>query len=135
MRAEPITAAESLLELGDVAEAAAIIVERRTEVDGGHYSRLVPLAKTLAERGEPLAATVVYRALLESILDRGQARTYAHGARYLQSLDGLTRSVEDYGPLPPHAAFMTALHARHGRKASFWRKVNALCQAPTPRRP
>ena len=45
VRAEPITAAESLLELGDVAGAAATIVERRTEVDGGCYSRLVSLAE------------------------------------------------------------------------------------------
>ena len=128
VQAEPTTAAESLLELGDVAAAAATIVERRTEVDGGSYSRLVSLAGVFAEQGKPLAATVAYRALLESILDRGQARAYAHGARYLQSLDRLTHSIEDYGPLPQHEAFMTALHARHGRKTSFWREVNALRQ-------
>jgi hypothetical protein len=126
VRAEPITAAESLLELGDVAGAAATLVERRTEVDGGSYSRLAALAGTFVERGEPLAAAVAYRALLESILDRGQARAYAHGARYLQSLDGLTRSIGDYGPLPQHEAFVTALRARHGRKTSFWREVDPL---------
>ena len=34
-------------------------------------------------QGEPLASSIVYRALLESILDRAQFEAYPHAARYL----------------------------------------------------
>ena len=32
---------------------------------------------------KPLASSIVYRALLESILDRAQSKAYPHAARYL----------------------------------------------------
>ena len=131
VRADPTTAAESLLEAGRCGRSRR---HHRRAPNRGRRWRL--LAVGLSRRGVCRARRAArgHGGLSRAPgkhFDRGQARAYAHGARYLQSLDRLTRSIEDYGPLPQHEAFMTALRARHGRKTSFWREVDALRQ---PRR-
>jgi len=74
----------------------------------------------LAKRKKTLAATMVYRALLESILARAVSKYYTHGVRYLRKLDQLAAKVEDWRGHPNHAAYMAQLKEDHGRKRSFW---------------
>ena len=52
-----------------------------------NYPALLPLARSL-EQGQP---SIVYRALLESILDRAQSKAYPHAARYLRRLGTLAK--------------------------------------------
>ena len=61
--------------------AARLVVERRAQWDGRHYEILAPAAEALESR-QPLAATILYRALIDSILARGQSPAYPHAARY-----------------------------------------------------
>jgi hypothetical protein len=85
---------------------------------------VLPLASGL-EQGQPLAASIVYRALLESILNRAQSKTYPHAARYLRRLGTLGKKIRAWSPIAPHESYLQALRARHDRKRAFWAQVSA----------
>lgn len=100
--------------------AAKLVVDRASEWSGAAYDVLGPMATELAE-AQPLAATILYRALLDDILDRGKSQAYGHGARYLAALDRLAPHIGDgWGEIEPHDVWREALRRRHGRKYSFW---------------
>jgi len=101
-------------------ETETYLIERAGKLDGDFYERLRPFAETMETRGRHLIATVVYRALLDSILRRGQAKTYPHGVRYLKKLDGLSTFISDWRGLVDHDTYVQELHHNHGRKSSFW---------------
>ena len=109
-----------LAECARVADAARYVIARRTQVNGDDWSRLRPLADAMEAAGEPLAATVICRALLDSILTRGYSGAYGHGARYLERLDRLAAQVAAWGAVAPHAGYVESVRAQHGRKTSFW---------------
>ena len=85
---------------------------------------LLPLARSL-EQGQPLAASIVYRALLESILDRAQSKAYPHAARYLGRLGTLAKKIRAWSPIAPHETYLQILRAGHDRKRAFWDQVSA----------
>ena len=68
---------------------------------------------------------IVYRALLESILDRAQSKAYPHAARYLHRLGKLAKKIRAWSPIAPHESYLQALRARHDRKRAFWAQVSA----------
>ena len=69
---------------------------------------MLPLARGL-EQGYPLAASIVYRALLESILDRAQSKAYPHATRYLRRLGKLANKIRAWSPVTPHELYLQAL--------------------------
>lgn len=109
-----------LVEIERLDAAEAYLLDRRDRLNGDFYGSLLPLAETLEAAGRSLAATVLYRALLESILRRAQTKTYGHGVRYLRKLDRLAKSVSDWRTIEPHTAYLEHLRRNHGRKISFW---------------
>lgn len=109
-----------LLETGRVDAAENHLLKHADQLDGDLYIHLPPIAKTLEAENRLLAATAVYRALLDSILRRAQTKTYTHGARYLKKLDKLAGSIDDWRNLPDHDAYTQQLREQHGRKTSFW---------------
>ena len=117
--------ARFLVEGGRLDDAAEYLLRHRAELNGDLYQSLLPLAKALEEGGCFLGASVVYRALLESILGRAQSRYYHHGVRYLKKLDMLSASIEDWRGVPPHAQYKEDLRIEHKRKRSFWSKYGA----------
>ncbi len=111
-----------LLEVGRLEQAEGYVLQHRDRLDGTRYSALVPIAEGLERDGRLLGATVICRALLESILDRARAKYYHHGIRYLNKLDRLAPKIEDWGTVPPHDRYKHELLEEHGRKWSFWSK-------------
>ena len=112
--------AEFLMDVGRVDDAAEYLFRHREQLDGDAYSVLVPLAKSLEAGEHFLVASIIYRALLESILARAQSRYYHHGVRYLKKLDALAPSVTDWRGIPHHEEYKDALFEAHKRKRSFW---------------
>jgi hypothetical protein len=67
----------------------------------------------------------VYRALLESILDRAQSKAYPHAACYLRRLGTLAKKIRAWSPIAPHESYLQTLRARHDRKRAFWAQMSA----------
>ncbi|MEM1342997.1 MAG: DUF6880 family protein [Pseudomonadota bacterium] len=125
---EPLTALEFLVEWPRLDRAAGVVVTHRTRWDGSDWYVLPQIAEALAHE-HPLAATILYRALLDSILDKARSKAYGHGARYLASLKRLAPTAEQdpHWPtdLQSHAEYEAGLKAAHGRKSGFWHKAGA----------
>ncbi|MDH6268576.1 hypothetical protein M2360_003982 [Rhizobium sp. SG_E_25_P2] len=108
-------------------DLAAALVEREAKKwNGAYWEILSEVAETL-ENDHPLAATILYRALLDDILDRGRSSAYGHGARHLAQLGVLAKRLDDAVVsrlgLEGHAAYVLGLQKAHGRKSGFWGKV------------
>jgi hypothetical protein len=109
-------------------EAAANLVQARlTELDGRHYETLGKAAEHLADKW-PAAATLLYRALVSSVLERGFSKGYKYAARDLSSAAMTARRLSPDSGVPDHAAFVASLKSKHGRKYGFW----TLISGPEP---
>lgn len=113
-----------LLDKPDRAEEA--LFQRTDQLDGDRYVGLQRFVKTFEQAGRPLAATVIYRALLDSILERAYSRAYRHAADYYRSLDRLAPKIADWRGVANHHRYVRSLVDQHGRKRSFWPRVGGL---------
>ena len=104
--------------------ASRLVVDRRAEWEGRHYEVLLAAAEPL-EPDHPLAATILYRALLDDILNRARSPAYGHAARYLEKLDALAAHGDVASSIDPHHTYCAALSQKHGRKSGFWSLVKA----------
>ena len=121
--------AEFFAEIGELAEAAAVVVGAPGELNGDMYFGLVPLAEKL-EPAHPLAASLAYRALLESILSRGQSKYYHHGARYWVLLLQIGPWVADWKGFESEVEYRERIGREHPRKTAFWRAAKeAMAQS------
>jgi hypothetical protein len=109
-----------LVEIARLDAAETYVMNLAGQLNGDFYGGLLPLAEAMEEDGRPLCATVVYRALLDSILRRAQTKSYPHGVRYLRKLDLLSHAVADWRNVAPHNAYLQEIKLNHGRKSSFW---------------
>ena len=103
--------------------AAKLVIAHRAAWAGQHYGALVPAAEAL-EHDHPVAATVLYRALLDDILARARSPAYGHGTRYLARLDALESEGLTAAGLIDHESYRAGLRRTHGRKAAFWSIVD-----------
>ena len=117
--------AEFLIALGKIDEAETYLLERVDQLDGYRYTLLPPIARAMESEGRALVASMIYRSLLLSILERGYIKAYTHGARHLDKLDTLSESIIDWRESAPHVAFKAQLIQPHGLKRSFWAKYKA----------
>ena len=83
---------------------------------------LDPAAKAL-EGKQPLAATLLRRAMVEDTLAGAKATRYRHAARHLLECRALERGMGDHGGFERHDAFLARLRTQHGRKSGFWSQV------------
>lgn len=109
-----------LVDMERMEEAEHYLLERSEQLNGDYYGNLLPLAEAMETGARHVAATVVYRALLDSILRRGQTKTYPHGVRYLKKLDQLGKFISAWRDQGAHDVYLQQLRQNHGRKSSFW---------------
>lgn len=95
-------------------------------VDGRQYGALPEMAETLLAQGCVRGASVLYRALLNSILERAYSPAYGHAARYWWTLKELDAGCETLAPLVSHAEYEAAVRAKNPRKVGFWAQVKCL---------
>ncbi|RJP78596.1 MAG: hypothetical protein C4522_12535 [Desulfobacteraceae bacterium] len=112
--------AEFLIVIGKMDEAEAYLLSRADQLDGNHYGSLLSLAEAMESENRHLAASLIYRSLLISILKRGYTKAYPHGIRYLKKLDKLAVTISDWNNFNHHEAFKDRIYLDHGRKHSFW---------------
>lgn len=129
----PETALQFFIDWPRLNLAAELIVTHRHRWDGGNWHILPKIARLL-EHEYPLAATIIYRALLDDILDRARSKAYSHGAKYLKQLDLLAGDADKTRPsgLADHATYLAGLKKTHPRKTGFWGRVGELETSVTP---
>ena len=96
-----------------------LVRERLTALDGRLYEVLRPAAETLEEK-YPEAASLLYRRMIESVLDRGSSKQYQYAARDFQSCVRLAPRLSAPLSVESHAEFLARLRKAHGRKYGFW---------------
>jgi hypothetical protein len=116
--------ASFLISVGRMVEAESYLLAHAGQLNGDFYNILLPLAEAMEKDGRMLIATIIYRALLDSILRRAQSKYYTHGIRYLKKLDRLAEKVSDWRSVSPHADYHAGLRRDHGRKSAFWGKYD-----------
>ncbi len=102
--------------------AARLVLDRREAWSGRVWELLAPAAEAL-EPDHPLAASILYRALIDDILERGRSPAYGHGARHLQILGELAEEFAPGDLTPSHGEYVARLRKAHGRKSGFWAQV------------
>ena len=117
--------ADLLLSLGQTERARALVLARHQELAECFYDSLLRLARAFEKADSSLAATACYRALLLDILAQARSKAYGHGARYYKKLEALAKRIKEFKPLPTHDVFVQQLHSAHGRKNSFWARLES----------
>lgn len=123
-KAKPEEALQFFLDWPRLDLAAKLITTHPHRWDGGDWHNLPKIANLL-EHDHPLAATILYRALLDSILDRARSKAYGHGAKYLGKLTLLAQEADVMrsGTMTDHATYLAKLKKTHLRKSGFWARV------------
>ncbi|MGA7673569.1 MAG: DUF6880 family protein [Rhizomicrobium sp.] len=103
--------------------ASLLVLDNEERWDGRRYDTLLPAAEAL-EEPHPVAATILYRALLDHILDQGRSQAYGHAARYFARLDALGSHIPADTDRRSHATYKAELQRKHGRKSGFWAQVD-----------
>lgn len=114
------TDAEFLVDCGLIDEAENYILRDAGQIDGADYGSILPLAEAMEKHRRYFSATVLYRALLDAILNRAYSRAYHHGVEYLEKLDEFAKKITRWQDLLPHHAYVQQLRRSHSRKISFW---------------
>jgi hypothetical protein len=99
--------------------AEQLVVAERGNWNGARHEILAPAADALGA-DHPLAAAILYRALIDSILARARTEAYGHAARYYNELEALAAEETPDWPIDSAADYRAAARAQHGRKTSFW---------------
>ena len=120
-----LRSADLLLNLGQTERAQVLVLARHQELAECFYDGLLRLAKAFEKADCNLAATACYRALLLDILAQARNKAYGHGVRYFKKLEALAKRIKVFKPLPTHHAYLEQLHSAHGRKKSFWVRLES----------
>jgi len=113
-----------LISIGKIDAAETYLLDRASQINGDYYSRLLPLAQTMETEERSLAASILYRSLLSSILERGYTKAYSYGAQYLKKLDTMAAAITDWDNFEIHDVFKDKIYEAHKRKRSFWPKYD-----------
>lgn len=115
---EPTLALAFLIEWPDSKRAGDLVRDRADELDCRDYTILRPAADMLAF-DHPDAATLVYRRLVDGVLERASSKNYPYAARDLFSAAALADAIEG-SLVSSHAVWIADLRRQHGRKIGFW---------------
>lgn len=120
-----VTNAMFLIKNGKVDEAEKYLLDRVDQLNGNDYINLPSLADAMRAEERNFVATLIYRSLLDSLLERGYAKAYHHGAQYLKRMDQIAPAISDWREFENHETYKAGLLQEHGRKRSFWSKYKA----------
>ncbi|MDR3285713.1 MAG: hypothetical protein LBS83_03450 [Holosporales bacterium] len=97
------------------------------ELNGRYYEILRPAAELLHEI-DPLAATILYRKMIEPVLSSGQSKYYAYAAKDLLMCEALDPKISLWQKIQPHSAYFKEFSEKHKRKIAFWEEFKTAKQ-------
>lgn len=115
-----------MLEMNLIGEAENYILERKSGLDGDYYGNLTAWAEVFDQNKRLLVSTLIYRALLNSILERGYSKAYHYGVNYLKKLDDQSQNIGNWMGNVTHQSYFTGLMSAHKRKHGFWSQYKGI---------
>jgi hypothetical protein len=112
-----------LLAWPDLRRAATLVLNHPDGWDGESFALYGPAAEQL-EATQPLAATVLLRAMVSFALEMARPQRYRYAAQHLSCCSELAQRIENWQSLQPHAAYVEELRQRFGRRYGFWQLVD-----------
>lgn len=113
-----------LIETDRIDDAETYIIDSESRLNGDYYLSLLALADGMLKHNRFLAVSVLYRALLDSILARAKSKYYHHGVKYLKKLDALSQKISEWKSVEPHSDYVAGLRQKHKLKSSFWSRYS-----------
>jgi hypothetical protein len=124
---EPHGALSFLVQIQDFEEVAKFVHARFNELNGRQYYALRPAADLL-QNTDPIAATLLYRKMIESVLDETKSKYYNYAAKDLVTCGVLNSKIVNWGTLQNHEEYLKAIAINHKRKVSFWTEHTSTLQ-------
>ena len=115
-----LTNAEFLVAIDKLSEAEAYLLKFHEQLNGQFYGSLLAFAEAFESHQKYLLTSLLYRSLLDAILDQGKSKAYYHGVKYLRKLDLLAEKIDDGGKFDSHEVYKESVLDKHKRKRSFW---------------
>lgn len=109
-----------LVQVGRLEDASKYLVKRAKYLDVNYFASLIPVAEVLQSNKLYVPASVIYRALIDSILNRSQESAYHLAADYFRKLGSMATKVDIWGNQYSHSDYTGQLRLAHGGKIGFW---------------
>lgn len=116
---EPHTALSFLIKAQEFEAAGKLIRQRLKELHGREYYVLRGAAEIL-EPSDPLAATLLYRKMMEAILEEAKYKYYNYAAKDYVRCGLLSTNIVKWEEFQSHDEFSANLKDKHKRKSGFW---------------
>lgn len=124
---EPHDALNFLVQIQEFEEAAKFVHARFNELHGRQYYILRPAADVL-QKTDPIAATLLYRKMIEPVLDEAKSGYYNYAAKDLVACGVLSSNITSWGALQHHDEYFKVIEVKHKRKLKFWSEYNSALQ-------
>ena len=118
----PLAALQFLVFWPALPRAGRYVLEHWEAWDGDAYEILEPAAERLSA-DQPLAASLLLRAMVVFALSMGRSKRYRYAAEHLQQCERLEACIDDWEGIEPHSSFAGRLRETFGQKWSFWQLV------------
>ncbi|GHU17381.1 hypothetical protein FACS189472_04180 [Alphaproteobacteria bacterium] len=124
------TAMDFLIKLGETNKCAQLVFLKEETMDCGNsytVGLIRPFAAAL-RKTEPLASTILYRKLLEYVLNRVASKYYQYAAEDLIACYELSSQITDFGERKNHDEYFREIQEKHKKKRTFWSTFNPLIE-------
>ena len=121
-----ITSITMLNDLKQPDEAALALRNQYESLDGLHYNSLKKIAKHFIKVDYPLEATLIYRRLAESILQRAQSKYYDYAIGYLKKSKEIGVDVQSWLGYSTTEEYFNLLRNEHARKPAFMKVFSLI---------
>jgi hypothetical protein len=124
---QPHIALNFLVQIQEFDYVARFVHLRGNEFSGREYYTLRPAADLL-QAIDPIAATLLYRKMIEAILEETKSKYYNYAAKDLVTCKVLDTKITDWQGLQRHDEYFKELEIKHKRKISFWSEYQSALQ-------
>ncbi len=107
-------------------EAEKYLWQHEVALKRGLYANILPLAQAMEADDRYLIASVLYRVVLDELLQQAYSKSYHHGVGYLRKLDAMSDKITGWKNVVPHTEYLSEIRVTHGRKSSFWSQYGGI---------
>jgi len=124
---EVYIAMDFLVKIKEVDALANFVHARYDELDGWQDYKL-RAAANLLKSPQPIAATLLYRKIIQAVLDKTTPGIYGYAPKALAMCTILAAKITDWGDLQSHDEYFQDIELQHKRKTRFWSDYKSALQ-------